>query len=422
MRNSTSRAVAPGSKLERNRPAGSHRRSASAHPRVAAAGRVPVSFVSEIHNFRGLAIILIVGVHCISVFDWSASPGLVNVLKRVFANSTVYFLFISGFLFQHLSHRFRPREYYWRKTRYVLAPYVIASIPALLLYTVATRRADAPEGLYDHPVWAQVLLFLGTGSHLAPFWYIPALTLIFLVAPLLYWWDRHPRLYALLPALFAVPFFISRGRYHPAQAFVHYLPIYILGMACSRYREPIQASSRRWFWPLAAFAVLMFAAELRFAPGTHSWYSYMQKAALAVVLWETMRRLGSVADHWFGLMGSLAFGIYFVHSYIISAAKVALGVVRGAPPPGGILVFLLVMALTVGICLVLVRGLARLLGPYSRVVLGVSSGPRRGPAALPEAGARVRATVPTAKSPTIPVVEIATVPAEEGTAAPVGTS
>lgn len=123
----------------------------------------------HLHNFRGLAIIFIVATHCISIFDWASAPLLRDVLGRVVANGTVFFLFIAGYLFHHLSSGFRAIPYWRNKLRFVVLPYVIVSIPAIALATTIVRRDGLRPGFYDQSVFWQVLEFLGTGSHLSPF-------------------------------------------------------------------------------------------------------------------------------------------------------------------------------------------------------------------------------------------------------------
>ncbi len=60
-------------------------------------------FLPYIHNFRGIAILYIVAFHCLSSFGWGD-----NILEKRICNSlvvygTVLFVFIAGFLFQHLN-------------------------------------------------------------------------------------------------------------------------------------------------------------------------------------------------------------------------------------------------------------------------------------------------------------------------------
>lgn len=346
--------------------------SASIGLRRARTGKAaPTPYLSHIHNFRGFAILVIVITHCFALFDWSGNPGLADFLKRVFANGTIFFVFISGYLFQYLSGRYRVADFYRKKFRNIVVPYVIISIPALIAFTAFARRPGAPAGLYERPMLEQVLYFLTTGSHLAPYWYLPTLIVFFAAAPLFHWLDRRRWLYWCLPALPFVPILVPLSGANPLVTFVHFLPVWILGMACSRFQRFANDWLGRGLWFLIALAVLLFIAELAFAPGRYSWYSEMHKVALTLVLLESFRRWGNRVDHWFSMPGTLSFGIYLLHSYLISGARAVCEAVLGGLPAGGLVVFGLGATMAVAVCIATAELLARRLGPLSRLVMGV---------------------------------------------------
>src|ERR1035438_1198168 len=68
-------------------------------------------FLRYIHSFRALAIIFIVAAHCIALFDWASIPWQRHLVLSLIPNGTVFFVFIAGFLFQHLSYKFEYRRY-----------------------------------------------------------------------------------------------------------------------------------------------------------------------------------------------------------------------------------------------------------------------------------------------------------------------
>ena len=238
--------------------------------------------LAHVHNLRGLAIMFIVITHCLSVFDWSASPILEMVLKRIVANGTIFFLFIGGFLFEHLAVEYRPLPYLITKFKFVVVPYIVTSIPALLVFTVFSKRDGMSSGFYLQPIWLQVSEFLLTGTHLAPFWFIPTIIVFYLASPLIYMSFRRRSAYLVLPFLFLIPIFVPRGDADPLQSFVHFLPIWVLGMACSRFSEIASRALMRWFWWLLAAALALLLAEMALTEGTHSWYSDLGKAVFAL--------------------------------------------------------------------------------------------------------------------------------------------
>lgn len=329
------------------------------------------AYLPHVHNFRGFAITLIIATHCLSIFDWSSTPALESLLKRLVANGTILFLFIAGFLFQHLSDKYVVRDYLWKKTRFVVLPYIFVSIPALLLFTMVMQRNEVPAGFYDLPTWRQVAGFLLTGSHLAPFWFIPTIILFYLASPVLYWLDRKPWFYYLLPLVLLIPVFVSRGSYNPAKSFVHFLPVWILGMACSRHRE----TATRWldmgFWWLLVAFICFFALELVYAVGTHSWYSSIGKIILTLFLFEAFRRWGEGSARWFALAGTLSFGLFFVHSYVISTGKLIVERLLGTQPAGNLLLYTVSVVVAVFLSIAAVQVARLLFGRYGRNLIGV---------------------------------------------------
>ena len=68
-------------------------------------------FLSYIHSFRAVAILFIVAGHCVYLFEWEAIRWQERLMKSLMQNGTVLFVFVAGFLFQHLSHKFEYRRY-----------------------------------------------------------------------------------------------------------------------------------------------------------------------------------------------------------------------------------------------------------------------------------------------------------------------
>jgi peptidoglycan/LPS O-acetylase OafA/YrhL len=326
--------------------------------------------LGHLHNFRGLAIAFIVATHCMSMFDWSDSPELRNVLARVVANGTIFFIFISGYLFHYLSHDFRALDYWLKKLRFVVLPYSLVSIPAILIFTWFLRRDGMRPGFYEQAPWMRALEFWVTGAHMAPFWFIPTIVVFFLAAPLLLRVFSTPRRYLLLPLLFVVSMFVPRSA-NPLLAFVHFLPVWVLGMACSFFRDDADRWIQRLFWVMPVIVLLLFFVELHWTRGTHSWYSAVQKAVLSVFLLEVFRRLGARADRWFWRLGSLSFGIFFLHSYVITSVKRVTEQLGLAQPRGGVIELCVAACLMLGLTMGLVMLLKNMLGVRSRMVIGV---------------------------------------------------
>ena len=326
-------------------------------------------FASHVHNFRGLAIMLIVLAHVVSVFDWSSHPELMRWFKISFANISVFFLFISGYLFQHLIARFEYRKYLKTKLANVILPYILISLPAVVLFTAVMQRPGIRAGFYDQSVPLQVAEFYLTGTHLAPFWFIPTVAVYYLMSPLLRLADRTPGFYWSLPFWILMTVLFTRQG-NPLINCIHYLSVYLTGMACSRHRQVATEWLSRGWWVLLFPLVLLIWVEYTFTIGTHGWQNTLQKLALCLIFFEFLRRWGAGADRWLARAGTLSFGIFFIHSYVISAAKVVMAQAGWVPLAGDLPALFAASAVFILASMMVVTAAKTMTGRYSRQMIG----------------------------------------------------
>ena len=74
-----------------------------------------MAFQQNVHNFRAFAIIGVVAAHCLHNFNWQNSEKSLIVLDVIFNQSTIWFAFIAGYLFQRLSTNYTTGRYYRKK-------------------------------------------------------------------------------------------------------------------------------------------------------------------------------------------------------------------------------------------------------------------------------------------------------------------
>lgn len=335
------------------------------------------TFLRSIHVFRAVAIVLIVGAHVLPVVEWPDT--LTRRLVAGFTNeSSTYFMFISGFLFHHLSGRFAYRAYFGTKFRNVVLPYILLSLPAIVMFVFVSQRPGLWPGFYDMPKWEQVLAFIVTGKHLAPMWFIPMMVLFYLSAPLFVWIDRRqPVLYlAIIPLLVYATTTGRGGHYGPLNMYVYFLPVYLLGMWVSRNFTLVMAWSRKWIWPLG-IAVLAF------------YVMYVLKVQAGFTLQTVLKPLSIplalvAFDYWvervparIDYLADISFGIYFVHAYFIAASKLVISTLADVPTsatevllPGGLPMFLLVMCVVMLFSAVSIRIVQGVFGRRSRMLVG----------------------------------------------------
>jgi probable poly-beta-1,6-N-acetyl-D-glucosamine export protein len=341
------------------------------------------TYLPYIHSFRAIAIFFIVAGHCIPLFDWNHLHSHGRWLLSLLPNGTVFFVFISGFLFQHLSGKFDYADYLKKKSRNVLLPYLSFSIPIITAEAVTHTGTFNPayahhwQSTIGNIVWSLV-----TGSHiLGPFWFIPMITIFYLLAPLFLWMDRDRRIYRVLPLLLTITILVHRPNdldriWHSC---AYFLPIYIYGMWFSRYRERVIAWHRRALpllllliaaltWvevaylkrPGAIGSVGMFSSEGGII-GTNA----IQKLLCCGAFIAILQRLGDGVHRRLSYIGEISFAIFFAHMLFINGYALF---ERGRP--GNLLLYVLSVMITLSACIACVSIAKIVLRSSSRSFLG----------------------------------------------------
>ena len=329
-----------------------------------------MKFLNYIHNFRGVAILCIVFGHCVSAFDWSDSPLMEQILTILLGNGTVLFVFIAGYLFQHLIDRYEFKDYFVKKLQYVILPYLICSIPAILFFVFFQQRWNVAAGFYGRPWYAQIVMFYLTGAHLAPYWFIPMIFMYYLASPVLAWIDRHPQIYYSLPVFVVVSLLIPRaGAGAVFQNFAHFFSVYLFGMLCSHYRaQIIEIIARRESLIMMAVAVLGLSVLDFYTTGHHA--AYLQKLVFSALFLALLYKFDARIKQTFSLLATTSFGIYFAHSYIISTLKMVYANRTGHYFHGGMLPFLLLGIFASAASLGVVALIQTVFKKHSRYIIG----------------------------------------------------
>jgi surface polysaccharide O-acyltransferase-like enzyme len=348
------------------------------NPQSASRSSKPTEFLNYIHNFRGFAILVIVAAHIISSLEWN-NERVERIVQILVGNGTVYFVFIAGFLFQFLSHKYEFGNYLSKKVRFVLLPYFFVSIPAIAL-CIADKIYTPPdwylERFADWTIAKQIEMYFVTGAHLPPLWFIPMIVLFYLVSPALIWVDRTPKAYWILPTLLIVTAFVPRPVDNGAiQSFVHFLSVYLFGMFCSRYRDRLFPIVERQCMGLIAGFLALTALEFWIYPSPIAINSLSKLVVCLLIiyaLWRSETHIPKSFHTTMGFLAQLSFGIFFLHDYFI-IAYFGIASKFNFPPfwtDANPLTFLLVFSLGVGASVGSIVLLKKILGKYSRFVVG----------------------------------------------------
>lgn len=298
--------------------------------------------LSDIHRLRGIAILFIVATHCVTFFEWTNHPFELAVAKDLFDNSTVIFVFISGFLFQYTSPRFTYGGFVRTKFANVLLPYLILAAPGIA-YVLLRGQPSTFEhlGLGQSSLVDKVaFLYLYGGSQVNyALWFIPVICIYFIFSPLLVQLVRWPVGYTALAVLLPVSVFMHRPSYAHGHNFglaLYFLSAFIGGMLCSQYRLSIAPFIDRHLRLFVGTTLLLFLSHLVLsnhhgkyvssdklhgtdADGLIDWI-FIQKILLTVTLWAAVRRFQPFM-RWLEGLARVSFTVFFLHLYVIFAAE-----------------------------------------------------------------------------------------------------
>lgn len=350
---------------------------------------IPVErFQGDIHRLRGVAILLIVATHCVTFLSWSGHQSALAVAHDLFDNSTLIFMFISGFLFHHNSARFEYGQYLKTKARNVVLPYAIAAAPGIiyvLYFEPAQIQSLGLEGSGQVGRAAYLLVYGGAQLNYA-LWFIPVMCLYYLASPLLLRLFDRPSGPALLLILVPLSVLMHRPTYahgHNLLLAIYFLSAYAIGMLSSKYHDQVVKVldahvSALLFASLAIiighlvlsthhgnYSVLSFKA-LDHSEGWIDWL-FIQKIVLTFALWALIRRLAPLRLTVLDALATVSFTVYFLHLYVLyllARLAHAAGVEVGAG------LFCALLTVAVGLPAVMAMAVRHLAPRWSRPLIG----------------------------------------------------
>jgi peptidoglycan/LPS O-acetylase OafA/YrhL len=330
-------------------------------------------FIGYIHHFRGLAILFVVACHLLMA--WPADSPTEKFLNVLWGNGTVLFVFIAGYLFQHLSRKFEYRDYLRKKLQNVLLPYLIVSTP-IIVYRLMTHDypgyiTDLQPAFASWPAWEKVAYFLGCGAHLQPLWFVPMIALFYLAAPLFIYIDRHPKLYYLLIVFCAVSYFVEREPFsNIPKMFVHFFSVYTFGMFLSRYKLQYLEFAKKWYVLISVLTIGAFAADLIYYSTLNNPLNYLHKMLFCCFFIYWLWRLERYVPPFFNLLADLSFGLFFLHYYTLLIVKAVYEKLAHHAIPGTLLYWTADLLLVLFGSIIVIQAIKRLFPKKSRYLIG----------------------------------------------------
>ena len=294
-------------------------------------------FLNQIHYLRGLAIIFIVGFHTFSSWKWESGELVERFWLSSLYHGTIIFVFISGFLFHHIFIKdFNYKNYLLKKVKFVLLPYLILSIPAIIDELLFSEMAPWKNEFYlSLPDVFKVLFLVLTGKHFGPYWFIPVIFMFFLLAPALVYFDRKGFFYKyIFPLLFVISLFTFQYGHesNPLYSFLYFLPVYILGMFSCKYYNQLM-SFRRFLLPVFVVIILIISfleisgiVTIGKPTGFYQSFFHSERVInltklkfvlLSLVLLFIFDYYKKQNVRFLNLLAIYSFSLYFIHLYII---------------------------------------------------------------------------------------------------------
>ena len=349
-------------------------------------------FLNYIHYFRGIAIVFIISGHCIRFFNWEKNPIMEKAFKAFLLNGTVMFVFIAGFLFQHLYYRYTYKQYLLNKFKNIIIPYIFISA-LMIFYLVFIEKQGhwAYPNLHKEPYYFQIVWFYLTGNHLAPLWFIPMITVFYLLYPIFVLIDRNVNAYYfILPVAITISILVHRP---PSEAnlihvSLHFFSVYLLGMWFSHFKERIFPMVEKISYFLIATTVILLLIEIRFYEHTGVIYAqkmffhnkelininFFQKLSLSFLGIYFLRKHEHFFNAFWGTnllkdLATLSFGIYFIHYYFLDLLLRTRYIFHYEL--AGNMIYLMVLIFSIGfVCVVSLKLSKLILGNKSRYIIG----------------------------------------------------
>lgn len=342
-------------------------------------------FINSINYFRGIAIILIVLGHSYDLAHWEISNSLEQFIYSLSLNGTVYFVFISGFLYHHIFYQnFNYQKFLAKKIRYVLVPYVLFSlIPILNAVFLGNGGYALPDELRDEPVRA-IAWYLLTGNIIFAYWYVPMAILLFLLSPLVNKIIQSENILILTLALLPISLIIHRPieNLNAIHSLIYFFPVYLLGAWSSINHKAIYAYLRDRKKQVALTAFVIFLGLLQVfvfqQPGNfHKEFwsitvpdvNLLQKIILCFLFLSILDKYEHTNFPVLNKVAETSFAIYFLHPFLLNAVF-SLFTTLNFKYEGNFLVWIFVAFTTVITSMGIAVGIKAVLKKRSRYLIG----------------------------------------------------
>jgi peptidoglycan/LPS O-acetylase OafA/YrhL len=281
----------------------------------------------SLNTMRALAIVLVVLGHADKLGALTIDAPLELVFWNLVSGGTTLFVFLSGFLFHHVSlKKFDSETFLGKKLVRLGLPYLFLSFAALAIGCEVHTFAHGEGWLGE--LWLLIVM-LGTGSAAISYWYIPFILILFAMAPLHVRFARLAMRWqmAIIGVVLVAALFVHRpvNNIGPLQNLIYFTPAYLLGMFCSQHRDQVYPRLAQWTWPLLAATLGLAVLDTvtmssnyksMFEPGGVD-MMLLQKLSLSLFLLSFLHPFEAWRPQTVTILADTSFAIFFLHPLFI---------------------------------------------------------------------------------------------------------
>jgi probable poly-beta-1,6-N-acetyl-D-glucosamine export protein len=347
------------------------------------------AYLDYIHNFRGTAILFIVFIHVATALPWGINLVGERIALIIFNNGTVLFVFIAGFLFYHLNNEsFKYYEYLKKRFNYVILPYLIISVPAIidkLFFDQPGEHWWLTQSFDEKTIVFKITYLILTGYHNGVLWFIPMITIIYVCTKPILFLARKPYFEFFAPAIFFIGLFLNSFGYRSNifLSFLYFFPVFIFGIWTYKVKDILFSN---WKYILTITCVTYFTIAYLEYIGVIPFDMYLTRRdttefifdfnldklklyLLCLLLLISFKQFFFNRNKIFETLANYSFGIFFIHLYIVIILRYVLISIFGihSLTPFSFLMY----ALTVtALSILLVFGIKTVFGNRSRYLIG----------------------------------------------------
>ena len=338
-------------------------------------------------KFRAIAIILIILDH--SIQPWGNHPYYEKLFITLVSGGSNLFVFISGFFFHHVFvENFHYKTFLINKFKRVFIAYLTLSVLCLVLLPLIMDTLFWERVFGEADTLSEQALLYGKvflyGKAQPPYWYIPFITIMFLLSPVFIALLKLPT--KLLIGVFLLLVVIAMTAYKPwhqmspLHSVIYYSHLYVLGAMVSLQKEKLLHYFDNKLPHLGGVIILLSVLQLHFyekfrvlaKANIFEFQGFdllvMQKMLVCFFIIGLLNKLHFIKDKTgiFAQITKASFSLYFLHFFVVQIVNQFIE--RGPSP--GILMILLKTAFIVLATLGLATMIKQLIGAKSKYVIG----------------------------------------------------